>query len=97
MVDMGSLIWFAEQISEETGREVISMEMVSTIMVIDTLRKILMENHCIKEICTQSGFELDGVSGRKRQRKYREKQAYCNLIFPAGEQQYAWEKLSEKA
>lgn len=73
LVDMGSLIWFAEQISEETGREVISMEMVSTIMVIDTLRKILMENHCIKEICTQSGFELDGVSGRKRQRKYREK------------------------
>ncbi len=48
LVDMGSLVWFAEQIAKDTGRNVMSVEMVSTLMVIDTLRKILMGNYNLK-------------------------------------------------
>lgn len=50
LVDMGSLIWFSERISEETGHEVKSLEMVSTVLVIEALRKILIGNYDLKEL-----------------------------------------------
>ena len=67
LVDMGSLIWFAEQIAKDTGRQVMSVEMVSTLMVIDTLRKILMTNHSLKEICEEAKNGCGGLY-RKKQR-----------------------------
>lgn len=67
LVDMGSLIWFAEQIAKDTGRKVMSVDMVSTLMVIDTLRKILMTNLSLKEICEEAKNRCGGFY-RKKQR-----------------------------
>ena len=67
LVDMGSLVWFAEQIAKDTGRNVMSVEMVSTLMVIDTLRKILMGNYNLKEIYEEAKNGCKGFfSGMQR-------------------------------
>ena len=67
LVDMGSLTWFAEQIAEDTGHEVMSLEQVTTLMVIDVLRKIMMGNHDIKEICEEAKRGYEDLNRHKSQ------------------------------
>ena len=81
LVDMGSLVWFAEQIAKDTGRNVMSVEMVSTLMVIDTLRKILMGNHSLKEICEEAKNGCEGFIRRKQRGKAGEP---VNLLGTCG-------------
>ena len=50
LVDMGSLNMFAERIEEETGIEVKSVGMVSTMMVLEALRKCTVGEECLSEV-----------------------------------------------
>ncbi|GFN36753.1 sigma 54-interacting transcriptional regulator [Tepidimicrobium xylanilyticum] len=51
MVDMGSLVAFAEIVTKKTGIETKSVEMVSTPMVLEAVRKAMLPEMTLNQLC----------------------------------------------
>lgn len=68
MVDMGSLTNFGHMITEETGIEVRTIDMVSTLMVLDIARKAII-GYTLEDILGDVGQIIDTSQDRRRRKE----------------------------